>query len=97
MDGISSGPRVQGDPSSLPLRQSGQPLTDGANLLALRALWDRLDLGSWLDDRLSDLPGRFRPSLMVKLWIALLTCGGGWFSDLERVVAPAKKWTDFLE
>jgi len=83
MDGISSRPRVQGDPSSLPLRQSGQPLTDGAGLLTLRSLWDRLDLGSWLDDRLDDLPGRFRPSLMVELWIALLWYGGGWLSALR--------------
>ena len=77
MDGLSFLPRVQGDPSPLPLRQSGQPLTDGAGLLTLRALWDRLDLGNWLDDRLSDLPGRFRPSLMIELWVALLWYGGG--------------------
>jgi hypothetical protein len=52
-------------------------------LVALRLLWDRLELGRWLDARTASLPGRFRPSLMVELWVALLWFGGGWLDDLE--------------
>jgi hypothetical protein len=42
-----------------------------------------LDLGRWLEARSESLPGRFRPSLMVELWVALLWFGGGWLDDLE--------------
>lgn len=80
---ISSRPHVQGCHSPLRLRRSLQSLTDGAGLVALRRLWDRLQLGRWLDARGESLPGHFRPSLMVEVWVALLWFGGGWLDDLE--------------
>lgn len=45
-------------------------------------LWDRLDLGRWLDRQSEGLPGRYRPSLMVEVWVALLLYGGGVMDDL---------------
>lgn len=83
MNGIPSRPHVQGSARSLPLLSSGQPVTAAAGLLLLRRLWDRLEIGAWLDRRCSDLPGRYRPSLLVEQWIALLLYGGGWMSDLK--------------
>jgi len=83
MNDIPSRPHVQGSAHSLSLRSSEQPLTGAAGLLALRSLWDRLELGAWLDRRCSEVPGRFRPSLMVEMWVALLFYGGGWMADLE--------------
>ncbi len=80
---IASRPHVQGCCSPLCVRRSLQSLTDGAGLVVLRRLWDRLGLGYWLDARTASLPGRFRPSLMVELWVALLWFGGGWLDDLE--------------
>ncbi len=46
-------------------------------MLLLRRLWDRLGVGERLDGEASWLGGRFRPSLMVEVWIALLLSGGG--------------------
>jgi hypothetical protein len=57
-------------------------VTGAAGLLALRRLWDRLELGAWLDRRCSEVTGWFRPSLMIEMWVALLLYGGGWMSDL---------------
>jgi hypothetical protein len=53
----------------------------------LRRLWDRWNLGGWLDERTTDLPGRYRPSLMVEVWTALLLYGGGWLDDLKLLAA----------
>jgi len=83
MNDIPSRPHVQGTARSLPLRASDQPVKGASGLLLLRRLWDRLGIGAWLDDGLADLPGRFRPSLMIEIWVALLFYGGGWMSDLE--------------
>lgn len=52
--------------------------------MALRSLLDRLAVGEWLDRRLAHLPGFFRPSLMVEVWVVLLCYGGGWLEDLAR-------------
>lgn len=75
-------PHVQGHTNPLFLRSGAADLTDGAGLLLLRRLWDTLDLGRWLDARTRSLPGRYRPSLMVEVWTALLFYGGGWMDDL---------------
>lgn len=72
---------VQGSAPSLPLLRSDKSVTGAAGLLLLRRLWDRWEIGAWLDRPRSDLPGRYRPSLFVEQWIVLY--GGGWMSDLE--------------
>ncbi|MFO7893705.1 MAG: hypothetical protein R6U63_08225 [Longimicrobiales bacterium] len=79
---IESRPRVQGASAPLRVRHSAQNLTDSGGLVLLRRLWDRLDLGQWLDRAHEDLPGRYRPSLMVEVWTALLFYGGGVLDDL---------------
>ena len=84
---IPSRPHLQGDPAPLRLRHSARKLTDGAGLVLLRRLWDRWDLGAWLDRRTAELGGRYRPSLMVEVWTALLLYGGGWMDDLKRLAA----------
>jgi len=82
---IPSRPLVQGSSAPLHLRGEGATLTDGVGLVALRQLWDRLDLGRWLRTRTSRLPGHYRPELMVEVWTALLVYGGGWLDDLKRL------------
>lgn len=79
---IESRPQIQGDRTPLRLRHSARGLTDGAGLLLLRRLWDTLHLGSWIDRRTAHVPGHFRPSLMIELWVALLLYGGGVMDDL---------------
>lgn len=82
---IESRPHVQGTAAPLRLRHSAGELTDGGGLLLLRRTWDALDLGTWIDRRAAALPGRFRPSLMVEVWVVLLMYGGGWMDDLARL------------
>jgi hypothetical protein len=65
---IASRPHVQGSPAPLRLRHSAGELTDGAGLLLLRRLWDRLGLGERIDTQARWLRGEYRPSLMVELW-----------------------------
>ena len=95
---IRSRPHVQGSSRPIRLRNDGAQLTDGVALLALRHLWDHLDLGRWLEARTTELPGHYRPSLMVELWIALLFYGGGWLDDLRwlerRQVRRLFGWTE---
>lgn len=79
---IPSRPHVQGSPAPLRVRHSAGDLLDGGGLVLLRRAWDQLGVGRWLDARTATLPGRYRPSLMVELWIALLLYGGGWMDDL---------------
>ena len=80
---IPSRPCVQGTSAPLHLRSEGATLTDGVGLVALRRLWDVLDLGHWIARRTGSLPGVYRPTLMVELWTALLVYGGGWLDDLK--------------
>jgi hypothetical protein len=80
---IESRPHVQGSAAPLRLRHSAGDLTDGAGLLLLRRLWDRLGLGQRIDSEASWLGGDYRPSLMVELWVALLLYGGGSMDDLR--------------
>lgn len=80
---IASRPHVQGSTAPLRLRHSAGDLTDGAGLLLLRRLWDRLGLGERIDTRASWLGGSYRPSLMVELWVVLLLYGGGCMEDLR--------------
>jgi hypothetical protein len=78
---------VQGDPSALRLRRSSGELTDGAGLLLLRKLWDRLELGAWIDQQARGVGGHYRASLMVELWVALVLYGGRCMDDLPRLGA----------
>lgn len=80
---IESRPHVQGSAAPLRLRHSAGDLTDGAGLLLLRRLWDRLGLGQRIDADASWLRGDYRPSLMTELWVVLLLYGGGWMDDLR--------------
>jgi len=79
---IGSRPHVQGDASPLRVRHSAGGLTDAGGLVLIRKLWDRLELGAWLDARTGAVPGHFRPSLMVEVWVVLLLYGGGVLDDL---------------
>jgi hypothetical protein len=74
---------VQGRAAPLRLRHSAGELTDGAGLLLVRRLWDRLGLGQQIDTEAAWLRGDYRPSLMVELWIVLLLYGGGCMDDLR--------------
>ncbi|HER19902.1 MAG TPA: hypothetical protein ENO14_02530, partial [Chromatiales bacterium] len=79
---IGSRPHVQGDAAPLRLRHSAQNLTDGGGLVLVRKLWDRLGIGGWIDRHTEEIAGRFRPSLMVEIWVILLLYGGGVLDDL---------------
>lgn len=79
---IPSRPHVQGSSAPLRLRHSAGELTDGAGLVLVRRLWDRLGLGQRIDADAAWLGGRYRPSLMVELWVVLLLYGGGRMDDL---------------
>lgn len=76
---------MQGGSEALRLRRSGGELTDGAGLLLVRKLWDRMGLGVWIDQHAEAVGGDFRPSLMVELWIALALYGGRSMDDLPRL------------
>jgi len=80
---IGSRPHVQGDQRPLRVRHSQENLTDGGGLVMLRRLFDALHLGGWLDERTSEIGGRYRPSLMVEVWTTLLLYGGSRLDDLE--------------
>src|SRR5690606_23821076 len=56
--------------------------TDGAGLVLLRRLWDRLGLGPLLEEKVRGVRGVYRPSLLVEVWVALLFYGGKWLDDL---------------
>jgi hypothetical protein len=78
---------VQGDAGALRLRRSSGGLTDGAGLLLVRKLWDRLGLGKWIDTQAHGIRGRYRSSLMVELWVTLLLYGGRCMDDLPALGA----------
>jgi hypothetical protein len=80
---IESRPHVQGSRAPLRLRHSAGDLTDGAGLLLVRRLWDRLGLGQRIDQEATWLSGVFRPSLLVELWVVLLLYGGGSMDHLR--------------
>lgn len=94
---IASRPHVQGEAAPLRLRHSAQNLTDGGGLILIRRLWDRLGLGRWIDENAGHLPGFFRPSLMVEIWVVLLLYGGGVLDDLpllaRRQIGRVFGWT----
>ena len=90
-------PHVQGDAAPLRLRHSAGELTDGAGLVLLRRLWDRLGLGPLLEEKMRGVRGVYRPSLLVEVWVALLFYGGRWLDDLallrSRGVRRLFGWT----
>lgn len=80
-------PHVQGKGSALKIGMTGEQLTDGAGLLALRETWDKLRLGEFLDRKLSEVGGDYRPSLLVEQWTALLPYGGSCMDDLPLLAS----------
>jgi hypothetical protein len=102
MKGMERRPHVQGDAAAIDVELTDEVLTDGAGLTVLRALWDKLEIGAYLDRELAEVGGRYRPSLHAEQWIALLAYGGGCMDHLpllesrgvrallgwERVVHP---------
>jgi hypothetical protein len=84
---IPSRPHVQGLPGPLRLAHNAQGLTDGAGLLLLRQLWDRLQLGARIDAHTGAVDQRYRSSLLIEVWIAVLLYGGGVLDDLPRLAA----------
>ena len=80
---IDSRPHVQGTPAPLRLRHSANDLTDGAGLLLVRQLWDRLRLGERIARHAPEIGGRFQSPLMIESWLALLLYGGGAMDDLK--------------
>ena len=75
-------PHVQGSAAALRVRGGGGRITDAGGLVVVRKLWDALGLGGWIDRRSGNVPGRYRPSLMVESWVVLLLYGGGVMDDL---------------
>lgn len=75
-------PHVQGAAAALWLRGGGGRITDAGGLVLVRRLWDALGLGARIDARSAGVPGRYRSSLMVEVWVALLLYGGGVMDDL---------------
>lgn len=82
---IPSRPHVQGSTAPLRLRHSAGELTDGGGLVLLRRAWDAFGIGTWVDGRTAAVRGRYRPSLMVELWTALVLYGGSRMDDLRRL------------
>ena len=102
MKGMERRPHVQGNAAAIEVETTGEVLTDAAGLALLRAAWDKLGIGEYLDGELSEVGGRYRPSLHMEQWTTLLAYGGGCMDHLpllesrgvgvlmgwERVVDP---------
>lgn len=82
MKGISSRPHVQGTTSAIEVETTGEQLTDAAGLAPFRMVWDQLGIGAYLDEALTDVGGRYRPSLLSEQWITLLQYGGSCMDHL---------------
>lgn len=87
MERIQGRPHVQGNGSSLDLKEGRTKLTDGAGLLQLRGVMDALELGRWLDAQEVGGQEEYRMSLMVEAWTALLMYGGSHMDHLEWLKA----------
>src|SRR4051794_41796593 len=87
MKGMDRRPHVQGDAAAIDVELTDEVLTDGAGLTVLRALWDKLEIGAYLDRELAEVGGRYRPSLHAEQWIALLAYGGGCMAHLPLLVS----------
>jgi hypothetical protein len=97
LKGIPARPHVQGSATGIDVEVTRERLTDAAGLVAFRAAWDRLGMGAWLDQELSWVKGRYRPSLQVEQWLALLLYGGDSMDHLplleRRGVCEMFGWT----
>ena len=82
MKGIFARPHVQGSAAGIKVETTKEQLTDGAGLAPLRMMWDRLEVGRYLDAALAGVGGRYRPSLHAEQWIALLHYGGSCMDHL---------------
>lgn len=80
---IPSRAHVQGTAAPLRLRHSANDLTDGAGLLLVRQLFDRLRLGERIAQHAPGIGGRFQSPLMIESWTSLLLYGGGAMDDLK--------------
>lgn len=69
------------------LETTEEQLTDGAGLAPFRALWDRLELGTHLNNVLGWVPGRYRPALHIEQWLAMLVYGGTHMDHLPLLEA----------
>lgn len=76
MQAIPTRPYVQGSAAGLALETTEERLTDGAGLAPFRALWDRLELGTHLNEVLGWIRGRYRPALHIEQWLTMLQYGG---------------------
>jgi hypothetical protein len=76
MKAIPARPHVQGGASAIEVETTSEQLTDAAGLAPFRMAWDRLGMGACLDAALSEVGGRYRPSLHAEQWITLLHYGG---------------------
>lgn len=82
MKGILARPHVQGSAAGIEVETTSEQLTDGAGLAPLRMMWDRLEVGRYLDVALAGVGGRYRPSLYAEQWVALLQYGGSCMDHL---------------
>jgi len=93
---IDSRPHVQGTSAPLRLRHSARDLTDGAGLILIRQLWDRLRLSERIARHAPEIGGRFQSPLMIESWTSLLLYGGGAMDDMKwlagRGVRPIFVW-----
>lgn len=101
MKAIQVRPHVQGRAEGIRLGETREQLTDAAGLAAVRMAWDRLEFGRYLDGALSDVGGRYRPSLYTEQWMALLHYGGGCMDHLalleQRGVQALFGWESVVD
>ena len=76
MKAIQKRPHVPGESAGVEVGTTTEVLTDAAGLVAARSVWDKLDLGAYLDRELAEVPGRYRPALYAEQWTSLLLYGG---------------------
>jgi len=82
MKAISPRPHVQGSAAAIEVETTSEQLTDAAGLAPFRMVWDRLGMGAALDEALTDVKGRYRPSTHAEQWITVLHYGGSCMDHL---------------
>ena len=87
MKAISARPHVQGSACAIEVETTREQLTDAAGLAPFRMAWDGLGIGAYLDEALSGVGGRYRPSLLAEQWIALLQYGGSCMDHLPLLAS----------
>jgi hypothetical protein len=87
MKAIFARPHVQGSASAIEVETTREQLTDAAGLVPFRMAWDSLEIGKYLDEALSSVGGRYRPSLLAEQWITLLHYGGLCMDHLPQLAS----------